>query len=849
MQTSAERGLGETPTRRHSDRDLIARFLAERDESAFAEIVSRYSRLVMSVALHTLRDPHAAEDAFQAAFLVLARNARRIRNRDSLASWLHGTTFRVSKRLLRTRLRRKEQELPPVELPSPIWANPERPDEQAALDEELARLSEGLRAPLVLHYLEGRTVPEIAAELKMSQSAIEGRLKRGKKTLRKRLLRRGVLLSSAAFGAGLTVPVEGGVAAGLVTATVAACLTTVASTSLTPIATSTIQQIALQETAAMARIALLKTALVCSGVAGAIGLAGAGIGTGVEATESLETASVHRGGRAGGAEAGDSRFESPASAIMPTPVIHTTLTQAPEVKPNVVIQTDGTRLAADQLEIDTRGQAATGEVPLPGNDPAIREELAKKNEAMQQLELLALQAQVQKQREATAAGNDAVPSSPAVKIISPPNAVTTPSIRAHIEEALKRTADMQFVGQTLEEILHLLAVEYKMPIIAEFGAIQQAGIPKDVEVHAGVKGIPLAEALQVVLGSVKNGGLMAEVEDDGLHIRPRPKRDPLTLQTPQASPDPAPAGLKPSDLPEFAMRGQTDASIKALQGQIEQLRTIVEAQKALIEKTTGTPKNEVELPPRANAQSSKLKPIDELLHLTDKVDPSTSGNSGKPSNNVSAAGGANVKSAPPSGEVREFRPESVNEDRMRRVLNDSVDFQFTGQTLQEVVNYLSSEKNIVIRLDTTELTNAGVSPDQEITLIVSGISLRSALNMLLKDVGGTALDYLFEDEVMVVTTKEKADETFQTVIYDASVLGDPTQVMQIIRQTVEPQSWSTPLAMPEIPGVDAAGGSAAPGQGTIIQFDDSIIVTTSRRLHDKTAEILKLLQQAKARKP
>ncbi|HVJ86499.1 MAG TPA: sigma factor, partial [Caulifigura sp.] len=111
--------MGTTPARRPSDRELISRFLAARDESAFAEIVRRYSRLVMSVALHALRDQHAAEDAFQATFLVLARSARRIRNRDSLASWLHGTTFRVSRRLLRTRLRRKEQDLPPVELPAP----------------------------------------------------------------------------------------------------------------------------------------------------------------------------------------------------------------------------------------------------------------------------------------------------------------------------------------------------------------------------------------------------------------------------------------------------------------------------------------------------------------------------------------------------------------------------------------------------------------------------------------------------------------------------------------------------------------------------------------------------------
>ncbi len=365
MQTSAERGSNKASNRRPTDRELISRFLAARDESAFAEIVTRYSRLVMSVALHTLRDPHAAEDAFQAAFLVLAKSARRIRNRDSLASWLHGTTFRVSHRLLRSRLRRKEQDLPNVELTAPIWADPERPDEQAALDEELARLSEGLRGPLVLHYLEGRTVPEIAAELKMSQSAIEGRLKRGKKTLRKRLLKRGVLLSSAVFGAGSTVPVEAGVAGALVTATVAACLKTTASATLTPIAASTIQQIALQEMAAMARIAIVKTALVCGGVAGAIGLAGAG------ANGTLGTAWARPGGNGVVTDKISSQIEPAELPIAPTSVIQTALALVTQESPNVTIKQDGTVLTADRVSLDFI-DFASGDVKVINAEGAIK---------------------------------------------------------------------------------------------------------------------------------------------------------------------------------------------------------------------------------------------------------------------------------------------------------------------------------------------------------------------------------------------------------------------------------------------------------------------------------------------
>lgn len=904
MQTSAERGLGEASTRRPSDRELIARFLASRDESAFAEIVTRYSRLVMSVALHTLRDPHAAEDAFQAAFLVLARSARRIRNRDSLAPWLHGTTFRVSHRLLRTRLRRKEQDLGSVELPSPIWADPERPDEQAALDEELARLSEGLRGPLVLHYLEGRTVPEIAAELKMSQAAVEGRLKRGKKTLRKRLLRRGVLLSSAVFGAGLTVPAEAGVAGTLVTATVAVCLKTAAATSLTPIAASMVQQIAVQEMAAMTRIALLKTALVCGGVAGAVGLAGAGM------NGTLGMAWAHQGEGTVVADGIGSRLEAAELPMEPTGVIQTALTQAPGAAPNVVIRSDGEVLAADRLEVDAGGQT-----PIAGESGPV------------------------------------VPASAVsdVKVINAEGAIKTPSVRAHVEASLKSPAELRFTGQTLQEALHFIAANYKIPIIAERGAMQSAGIKfENDEVFGLVKGVPLEEALQLVLESVKGRGLKFRVEDDGLHVGPKaakPARavagqsgegaalaEALLVADRQAAardqqvraleemvealqaqlrqirneaavekagsgssdasgggtskgPGPMPGtfdlnlesaaaalGIVPTGTDAGAGDGglvtgtpvaSQTAETKALQEQVEQMRGIIEAQKAIIEAQKARSKqlsqmsNEggvmgmgMAIPGMAgggmagmmsgagNAGPQRPKAVDDMLKTADKERAKALREYLTQLEKIVGTGGAWASQragGQSNAEIREFRPERPAEDRIRRTLDEMVDFQFTGQSLQEVMNFLAAQNNIVIRLDNTTLTSAGVGPDQEINLVLSGTSLRSALNLMLQDVGGTALDYIIEDDVMKITTKEKADQTMQTVIYDVSGLGtvDANWVASTLEKTVEPQSW------------ESAGG-----RGTIVTNDSAVMVTTSRRLHDKTAEIMQMLQQhAKAKKP
>jgi RNA polymerase sigma factor (sigma-70 family) len=160
--------------------------------------------MVMSVCRRQLNDPHKAEDAFQATFLVLVHKARSIGRPESLGPWLHGVAYRAAARARRAAVRRaREREAaamtdgdPAVEV---VWR-----ELRQLLDEELGRLAQKYRAPLVLFYLEGKTTEEVARHLACPRGTVLSRLARGRDRLRHRLLRRGVATSMSLLAAVLT---------------------------------------------------------------------------------------------------------------------------------------------------------------------------------------------------------------------------------------------------------------------------------------------------------------------------------------------------------------------------------------------------------------------------------------------------------------------------------------------------------------------------------------------------------------------------------------------------------------------------------------------------------------------
>ncbi|MBI3411944.1 MAG: sigma-70 family RNA polymerase sigma factor [Planctomycetes bacterium] len=182
-----------------ADAQLLGRFVRSGDEAAFAALVRRYGPMVMRVCRRVLGDFQAAEDAFQATFLVLARKARAIRRPDALVGWLYGVAHRVALKARSVRARH-----PCDELACDVATQASDPLSQVSareliciVNDEILRLPSVYQLPVILCCLEGMTQEEAARQLSWTPGSVRGRLERGRAQLRARLTRRGWTLPAA----------------------------------------------------------------------------------------------------------------------------------------------------------------------------------------------------------------------------------------------------------------------------------------------------------------------------------------------------------------------------------------------------------------------------------------------------------------------------------------------------------------------------------------------------------------------------------------------------------------------------------------------------------------------------
>jgi RNA polymerase sigma factor (sigma-70 family) len=278
-----------------TDGQLLDQFLCRRDEgaeAAFAALVGIHGPMVWDVCCGVLSDSHAAEDAFQATFLVLASRARSIRRRDAIGPWLHGVARRVAVRAKTTAARRRLREGEATEMTATPEPDPIPREQIEALHEEVDRLAEKYRTPLVLCYFEGRTHADAARLLRCPVGTVSVRLSRARELLRARLTRRGIVLPAAWAGAVLSsetasAAMPGGLAASTIRAAMNLAAGKVMTAGTVPVA---IAQLAEGEIRTMI---FTKMSVIAAGVlAIGIGTASVGLLASGERTDPLEPGAV-----------------------------------------------------------------------------------------------------------------------------------------------------------------------------------------------------------------------------------------------------------------------------------------------------------------------------------------------------------------------------------------------------------------------------------------------------------------------------------------------------------------------------------------------------------------------------
>lgn len=208
--------------RAETDADLLGRFVRGRDEQAFRELVRRLGPTVYGVCRRHLGNTSDADDAFQTTFTVLARKANTIRPAGKVAAWVHGVASLAARKLRLARLRRQLREVAVAHPPDrPAPEGEMDADLLPAVDEELGRLPDNFRLPIVLCGVRGLTVAQAAAELGWPVGTVASRLSRGRAELGKRLAKRGITLAAVVATAGGWSALAAGVPPRLIEQTVA----------------------------------------------------------------------------------------------------------------------------------------------------------------------------------------------------------------------------------------------------------------------------------------------------------------------------------------------------------------------------------------------------------------------------------------------------------------------------------------------------------------------------------------------------------------------------------------------------------------------------------------------------
>jgi RNA polymerase sigma factor (sigma-70 family) len=258
-----------------TDGRLLERFLDGRDEAAFAALVERHGPMVFRTCQTVIRDRVSAEDAFQATFLVLVCKARTIRGREAIGGWLHRVAYRIAVQASADAAARRSRERLVGDPIVPDQARDDGSDDwRRIVHEEVARLSEKYRQPVLLCDLEGKTYAQAASELRWGEATVRRRRARAHDLLRSRLARRGVGLTVAGLAASSGRSAGAGLSSTCIQATLEAAaqmsttamriaVAEVVSTAASALARKSLRAMLLGELKALASVAMVFCVLGC----------------------------------------------------------------------------------------------------------------------------------------------------------------------------------------------------------------------------------------------------------------------------------------------------------------------------------------------------------------------------------------------------------------------------------------------------------------------------------------------------------------------------------------------------------------------------------------------------------
>jgi RNA polymerase sigma factor (sigma-70 family) len=241
---SLRRKLASQQSCEDSDEQLLQTFLTQRDEKAFASLIGRHGPMVMHVCRHVLGHEQDAEDAFQATFLVLAREAGMLRKKTAVASFLHGTAYRLALSAKRAAARRRKHE---AQAPDRASVDPAEElswrEVRILLDEEIARLPEKYRCVFVLCCLEELSRAETAQRLGLKERTVLSRLAVARKRLGKRLARRGVELTALLAASTLAAQPASALTPVLIASTIGAAMATAAGKEIAGVVSASVAEL------------------------------------------------------------------------------------------------------------------------------------------------------------------------------------------------------------------------------------------------------------------------------------------------------------------------------------------------------------------------------------------------------------------------------------------------------------------------------------------------------------------------------------------------------------------------------------------------------------------------------